>query len=98
MAQESQWSVFDSEGCAPLGQHKEHREPWPSLLSVHCFALVQVRSYGGVLVEEDFSNYSVTVEDPVHTIYRGTPSPIAMQLQGKVLFTSQGAATALNKS
>ncbi|NXW79228.1 GGT7 hydrolase, partial [Hirundo rustica] len=31
----------------------------------------EVQSYGGVLVEEDFSNYSVTVEDPVHTIYRG---------------------------
>ncbi|NXC29104.1 GGT7 hydrolase, partial [Campylorhamphus procurvoides] len=30
----------------------------------------EVHSYGGVLVEEDFSNYSVTVEDPVHTIYR----------------------------
>ncbi|XP_039419506.1 glutathione hydrolase 7 isoform X2 [Corvus cornix cornix] len=31
----------------------------------------EVHNYGGVLVEEDFSNYSVTVEDPVHTIYRG---------------------------
>ncbi|KFV12095.1 Gamma-glutamyltransferase 7, partial [Pterocles gutturalis] len=31
----------------------------------------EVHSYGGVLVEEDFSNYSVTVEDPVHTVYRG---------------------------
>ncbi|KFQ58979.1 Gamma-glutamyltransferase 7, partial [Pelecanus crispus] len=31
----------------------------------------EVRSYGGVLVEEDFSNYSVTVEKPVHTVYRG---------------------------
>ncbi|XP_057232646.1 glutathione hydrolase 7 isoform X2 [Malurus melanocephalus] len=39
----------------------------------------EVHSYGGVLVEEDFRNYSVTVEDPVHTIYRGhlvfTPPP-----------------------
>uniref|UniRef100_A0A8C0UG05 Glutathione hydrolase n=2 Tax=Cyanistes caeruleus TaxID=156563 RepID=A0A8C0UG05_CYACU len=39
----------------------------------------EVHNYGGVLVEEDFSNYSVTVEDPVHTIYRGhlvfTPPP-----------------------
>ncbi|NXM91941.1 GGT7 hydrolase, partial [Oenanthe oenanthe] len=39
----------------------------------------EVHSYGGVLVEEDFSNYSVTVEEPVHTIYRGhlvfTPPP-----------------------
>ncbi|XP_054372638.1 glutathione hydrolase 7 isoform X1 [Molothrus ater] len=39
----------------------------------------EVHSYGGVLVEEDFSNYSVTVEDPVHTTYRGhlvfTPPP-----------------------
>ncbi|KFR03030.1 Gamma-glutamyltransferase 7, partial [Opisthocomus hoazin] len=31
----------------------------------------EVHSYGGVLVEEDFSNYSVTVENPVHTVYRG---------------------------
>ncbi|KFZ46109.1 Gamma-glutamyltransferase 7, partial [Antrostomus carolinensis] len=31
----------------------------------------EVHSYGGVLVEEDFSNYSATVENPVHTIYRG---------------------------
>ncbi|XP_009079994.1 PREDICTED: gamma-glutamyltransferase 7, partial [Acanthisitta chloris] len=31
----------------------------------------EVHSYGGVLVEEDFSNYSVLVEDPVHTVYRG---------------------------
>ncbi|KAM6248501.1 glutathione hydrolase 7 isoform 4-T4 [Porphyrio hochstetteri] len=31
----------------------------------------EVHSHGGVLVEEDFSNYSVTVEDPVHTVYRG---------------------------
>ncbi|NWH38389.1 GGT7 hydrolase, partial [Chloropsis hardwickii] len=39
----------------------------------------EVHNYGGVLVEEDFNNYSVTVEDPVHTIYRGhlvfTPPP-----------------------
>lgn len=69
--------MFGSEGFVPLGQHEEHREPWPSLLSVHCFALVQVHSYGGVLVEEDFSNYSVTVEDPMHTVYQGTPLPIA---------------------
>uniref|UniRef100_A0A8C3LLP0 Glutathione hydrolase n=1 Tax=Chrysolophus pictus TaxID=9089 RepID=A0A8C3LLP0_CHRPC len=31
----------------------------------------EVQNYGGVLEEEDFSNYSVTVENPVHTIYRG---------------------------
>ncbi|NWY36820.1 GGT7 hydrolase, partial [Sylvia atricapilla] len=31
----------------------------------------EVHNYGGVLVEEDFSNYSATVEEPVHTIYRG---------------------------
>ncbi|NXP40494.1 GGT7 hydrolase, partial [Leiothrix lutea] len=31
----------------------------------------EVHNHGGVLVEEDFSNYSVTVEEPVHTIYRG---------------------------
>ncbi|XP_010223930.1 PREDICTED: gamma-glutamyltransferase 7 [Tinamus guttatus] len=31
----------------------------------------EVHSYGGVLVEEDFSNYSVVVENPVHTVYRG---------------------------
>ncbi|NXR35299.1 GGT7 hydrolase, partial [Zosterops hypoxanthus] len=31
----------------------------------------EVHNYGGVLVEEDFSNYSVTVEEPVHTIYQG---------------------------
>ncbi|XP_038014913.1 glutathione hydrolase 7 isoform X3 [Motacilla alba alba] len=41
--------------------------------------LLKVHNYGGVLVEEDFSNYSVTVEDPMHTIYRGhlvfTPPP-----------------------
>lgn len=49
-------------------------------------------------MEEDFSNYSATVEEPVHTIYRGTPSPIAMQLQGKVLFTSQGVVTALTRA
>ncbi|XP_032930738.1 glutathione hydrolase 7 isoform X1 [Catharus ustulatus] len=39
----------------------------------------EVHNYGGVLVEEDFSNYSATVEEPVHTIYRGhlvfTPPP-----------------------
>lgn len=74
------------------------REPRPSLISVHGFALVQVHNYGGVLVEEDFSNYSVTVEEPVHTIYQGTPSPVAMQLQGKVFLTLQQVATALNKS
>uniref|UniRef100_A0A8B9PPW0 Glutathione hydrolase n=1 Tax=Apteryx owenii TaxID=8824 RepID=A0A8B9PPW0_APTOW len=31
----------------------------------------EVHNYGGVLMEEDFSNYSVTVENPVHTVYRG---------------------------
>ncbi|KFU91291.1 Gamma-glutamyltransferase 7, partial [Chaetura pelagica] len=31
----------------------------------------EVHSYGGVLVEEDFSNYSARVEDPVHTVYQG---------------------------
>ncbi|XP_061217680.1 glutathione hydrolase 7 isoform X2 [Neopsephotus bourkii] len=31
----------------------------------------EVHNYGGVLVEEDFSNYSATVESPVHTVYRG---------------------------
>ncbi|XP_008936026.1 PREDICTED: gamma-glutamyltransferase 7, partial [Merops nubicus] len=31
----------------------------------------EVRNHGGVLVEEDFHNYSVTVEDPIQTIYRG---------------------------
>uniref|UniRef100_A0A669QPX5 Glutathione hydrolase n=1 Tax=Phasianus colchicus TaxID=9054 RepID=A0A669QPX5_PHACC len=31
----------------------------------------EVQNYGGVLEEEDFSNYSVTVENPVHTTYRG---------------------------
>ncbi|NXG36068.1 GGT7 hydrolase, partial [Dromaius novaehollandiae] len=31
----------------------------------------EVQNYGGVLMEEDFSNYSVMVENPVHTIYRG---------------------------
>ncbi|KAM9372068.1 glutathione hydrolase 7 [Phaethornis superciliosus] len=31
----------------------------------------EVHSYGGVLVEEDFSNYSVLVENPIHTVYRG---------------------------
>uniref|UniRef100_A0A8B9FAQ8 Glutathione hydrolase n=1 Tax=Amazona collaria TaxID=241587 RepID=A0A8B9FAQ8_9PSIT len=31
----------------------------------------EVHNYGGVLVEEDFSNYSVTVENPVRTVYRG---------------------------
>ncbi|XP_064888783.1 glutathione hydrolase 7 isoform X3 [Columba livia] len=31
----------------------------------------EVQNYGGVLVEEDFSNYSVTVESPIHTVYRG---------------------------
>ncbi|NXI48370.1 GGT7 hydrolase, partial [Galbula dea] len=31
----------------------------------------EVHNYGGVLVEEDFHNYSVMVEDPVHTVYRG---------------------------
>lgn len=75
-----------------------HREPWARLLRVLCFALVQVHSYGGVLVEEDFSNYSVTVEDPVHTTYRGNPHPRAMQLQEKLFFTLQGVATALSKS
>uniref|UniRef100_A0A8D0L5S3 Glutathione hydrolase n=1 Tax=Sphenodon punctatus TaxID=8508 RepID=A0A8D0L5S3_SPHPU len=31
----------------------------------------EVRNYGGVLSEEDFSNYSVLVENPVHTVYQG---------------------------
>uniref|UniRef100_A0A803XNP6 Glutathione hydrolase n=1 Tax=Meleagris gallopavo TaxID=9103 RepID=A0A803XNP6_MELGA len=31
----------------------------------------EVQNNGGVLEEEDFSNYSVTVENPVHTIYQG---------------------------
>ncbi|XP_068023396.1 glutathione hydrolase 7 [Melanerpes formicivorus] len=31
----------------------------------------EVQSYGGVLAEEDFHNYSVPVEDPIHTVYRG---------------------------
>ncbi|XP_061865261.1 glutathione hydrolase 7 isoform X2 [Colius striatus] len=31
----------------------------------------EVHNYGGVLVEEDFSNYSVKVESPVHTVYQG---------------------------
>ncbi|KFV61862.1 Gamma-glutamyltransferase 7, partial [Dryobates pubescens] len=31
----------------------------------------EVQSYGGVLAEEDFQNYSVPVEDPIHTVYRG---------------------------
>ncbi|KFP37906.1 Gamma-glutamyltransferase 7, partial [Chlamydotis macqueenii] len=31
----------------------------------------EVHSYGGVLAEEDFSNYSATVESPIHTVYRG---------------------------
>ncbi|XP_015736811.1 glutathione hydrolase 7 [Coturnix japonica] len=33
--------------------------------------IAEVQNYGGVLVEEDFSNYSVTVGNPVHTTYRG---------------------------
>ncbi|NXX39926.1 GGT7 hydrolase, partial [Tricholaema leucomelas] len=31
----------------------------------------EVQSYGGVLAEEDFRNYSAPVEDPIHTVYRG---------------------------
>ncbi|XP_062445363.1 glutathione hydrolase 7 [Rhea pennata] len=31
----------------------------------------EVHNYGGVLMEEDFSNYSAMVENPVHTVYRG---------------------------
>uniref|UniRef100_A0A8C6YVF6 Glutathione hydrolase n=4 Tax=Nothoprocta TaxID=8806 RepID=A0A8C6YVF6_NOTPE len=31
----------------------------------------EVHSYGGVLMEEDFSNYSALLENPVHTVYRG---------------------------
>ncbi|XP_064023634.1 glutathione hydrolase 7 isoform X2 [Pogoniulus pusillus] len=31
----------------------------------------EVQSYGGVLAEEDFQNYSAPVEDPIHTVYRG---------------------------
>ncbi|MEE6506566.1 hypothetical protein FKM82_007734 [Ascaphus truei] len=31
----------------------------------------EVSAYGGVLTEEDFSNYSVTVEKPVQTVYQG---------------------------
>ncbi|KAL8179354.1 UNVERIFIED_CONTAM: Glutathione hydrolase 7 [Gekko kuhli] len=39
----------------------------------------EVRSFGGILSEEDFSNYTVLMENPVHTIYQGhlvlSPSP-----------------------
>ncbi|NWR76973.1 GGT7 hydrolase, partial [Centropus unirufus] len=31
----------------------------------------EVRSHGGVLEEEDFSNYSAAVRSPLHTVYRG---------------------------
>jgi len=45
----------------------------------------QVHSYGGVLVEEDFSNYSVTVENPVHTVYRGERLTRCQATPGKSL-------------
>nr|XP_056700315.1 glutathione hydrolase 7 isoform X2 [Euleptes europaea] len=39
----------------------------------------EVRNFGGILSEEDFSNYTVLMENPVHTIYQGhlvlSPSP-----------------------
>ncbi|XP_053100579.1 glutathione hydrolase 7 isoform X2 [Hemicordylus capensis] len=39
----------------------------------------EVRNFGGILSEEDFSNYTVLVENPVHTVYQGhlvlSPSP-----------------------
>ncbi|XP_003220611.2 glutathione hydrolase 7 [Anolis carolinensis] len=39
----------------------------------------EVLKYGGTLSEEDFSNYTVLVDNPVHTIYQGhlvlSPSP-----------------------
>ncbi|XP_054836819.1 glutathione hydrolase 7 [Eublepharis macularius] len=39
----------------------------------------EVRNFGGTLSEEDFSNYTVLVENPVHTVYQGhlvlSPSP-----------------------
>ncbi|XP_075757530.1 glutathione hydrolase 7 isoform X1 [Pelodiscus sinensis] len=31
----------------------------------------EVHNYGGVLSEEDFSNYNALVENPVHTVYQG---------------------------
>ncbi|CAM4549193.1 unnamed protein product [Lepidochelys kempii] len=31
----------------------------------------EVHNYGGVLLEEDFSNYNALVENPVHTVYQG---------------------------
>ncbi|XP_025061176.1 glutathione hydrolase 7 [Alligator sinensis] len=31
----------------------------------------EVKNYGGVLTEVDFSNYSALVKNPVHTVYRG---------------------------
>lgn len=81
--------MFASEGCVPLGQQEEQRA---LAQAAQCALLcsVQVHSHGGVLVEEDFSNYSVTVEEPVHTIYRGTPSPTAMQLRERFLHLTRG--------
>ncbi|XP_061487591.1 glutathione hydrolase 7 isoform X2 [Rhineura floridana] len=39
----------------------------------------EVLNFGGTLSEEDFSNYTVLVENPVHTVYQGhlvlSPSP-----------------------
>ncbi|KAJ6661111.1 hypothetical protein lerEdw1_016912 [Lerista edwardsae] len=39
----------------------------------------EVLHFGGTLTEEDFSNYTVLLEDPVHTVYQGhlvlSPSP-----------------------
>lgn len=49
-------------------------------------------------MEEDFSNYSVTVENPVHTVYRGKRLTHATQLQLKLCFAGQEAAMVFSKS
>ncbi|RLV92832.1 hypothetical protein DV515_00013647 [Chloebia gouldiae] len=51
----------------------------------------EVHNYGGVLVEEDFNNYSVTVEDPVHTIYQGPALISALNILEGFNITRQGS-------
>lgn len=94
---ESQWNVFDSEGCVPLGQQEEQRAlAQPAQCALLCSpAGPQLRrSLGG----GRFQQLQCHCGGPrAHNLSRYTLT-MATQLQGKVFFTSQGVATALNKS
>lgn len=49
-------------------------------------------------MEEDFSNYSVTVESPIHTVYRGKRLTHCHAAPVKMCSAWQGAVTAFNGS